>query len=289
MNPTRLPGADNYPILAPRVGLRFFETTQVRVLTGRTFTADEMAIGAPVVVVSEKYARDFWPGRSALGQNPSHAASNQPDAEVIGVVEDVPWSINPPRYFGAATTFRPLADRGQARLLARLSDPDATTLRLQDALVALDAGRRPRAMRISDYFAGSLQLHATLASIAGVVGALALMLAFIGLFGVTAFVVGLRRREIGIRLAIGAGRRDVVELVFRQGMRPVIIGLAAGLGLSMSGAQVFVEFLAGGVSPRDPAALASAVAVLLVAASIGVLVPARRVLGIQPTEVLREQ
>jgi predicted permease len=289
MNPTSLPGADNYPILAPRVGHRFFETTQVRVLTGRTFTADEMAIGAPVVVVSEKYARDFWPGRSALGQNPSHVASDQPDAEVIGVVEDVPWSINPPRYFGAATTFRPLADRGQARLLARLSDPDATTLRLQDALVALDARRRPRAMRISDYFAGSLQLHATLASIAGVVGALALMLAFIGLFGVTAFVVGLRRREIGIRLAIGAGRRDVVELVIRQGMRPVIIGLAAGLGLSMSGAQVFVEFLAGGVSPRDPAALASAVAVLLVAAGIGVLVPARRVLGIEPTEVLREQ
>jgi ABC-type antimicrobial peptide transport system permease subunit len=72
-------------------------------------------------------------------------------------------------------------------------------------------------------------------------------------------------------------------------MRPVIIGLAAGLGLSMSGAQVFVEFLAGGVSPRDPAALASAVAVLLVAAGIGVLVPARRVLGIEPTEVLREQ
>jgi ABC-type antimicrobial peptide transport system permease subunit len=71
-------------------------------------------------------------------------------------------------------------------------------------------------------------------------------------------------------------------------MRPVVIGLLAGLALAMAGAQVFTEFLAGGVSPRDPLAVGSAVAVLLVAAGIGVFVPARRVLGIQPTEVLRE-
>jgi predicted permease len=288
MNPTSLPGANNYPVLAPHVDHRFFETTQLRVLSGRVFTAEDLASGAAVLVVSEKYARAFWPGRNPLGQNPSRVASDQPDAEVIGVVEDVPWSINPPRYFGAATYFRPLTDRRQARLLVRMSDPSATMLALQEAIASLDPGRRPRAGRISDYFAGNLRLHATLASIAGILGAVALTLAVIGLFGVTAFVVGLRRREIGIRLAIGAGPRDVVALVFRQGIRPVVIGLLAGLALAMAGAQVFTEFLAGGVSPRDPLAVGSAVAVLLVAAGIGVFVPARRVLGIQPTEVLRE-
>jgi predicted permease len=288
-SPTSLPGADNYPVLVPRVDHRFFDATQVRVLSGRTFTAEEVSAGAPVVVVSEKYARAFWPGQNPIGQNPSHVARDQADADVIGVVEDVPWSINPPRYFGAATVFRPLADRGEARLLARVSDADAAMPVLQDALGAIDRGRRLRAFRISDRMTGNLRLHANLASIAGVLGALALTLAVIGLFGVTAFVVGLRRREIGIRLAIGAGRGDVVGLVFRQGMRPVVIGLGVGLALAMAGAQVFTGILAGGVGPRDPVALASAVALLLGAAGAGVFVPARRVLGIQPTEVLREQ
>jgi ABC-type antimicrobial peptide transport system permease subunit len=72
-------------------------------------------------------------------------------------------------------------------------------------------------------------------------------------------------------------------------MRPVIVGLSVGLALALGGVQVFSDILAGGVSPRDPIALASAVTVLLVAATIGVLVPARRVLGIPPTEVLRDQ
>jgi predicted permease len=288
-NPTSLPGLENYPVLVPRVDHGFFDVTQVRVLSGRTFSADEVARNAPVVVVSEKLARDFWPGRNPIGQNPSHVADDQPDAEVIGVVEDVPWSINPPRYFGAATMFRPLGGRGQARLLVRASDAAATMSVVRDAIGALDPGRRPRAVRVSDRLSGSLRLHAMFASIAGVLGMLALSLAFVGLFGVTAFVVGLRRREIGIRLAIGAGRRDVVGLVFRQGMRPVVVGLGVGLGLAVLGAQVFAGLLTGGVGPRDPIALASAVAALLVAGAIGVLVPARRVLAIEPTEVLREQ
>jgi predicted permease len=287
-NPTRLPGLPNYPVLVLRVDHRFFEATRVRVLSGRTFTADEVARAAPVVVVSEKYARDFWPGQSPLGKNPSHVARDQADGEVIGVVENVPWRINP-RSFGAATIFRPLADHDEARLLVRVSNADTAMSVLLQAIGAIDAGRRPLAIRISDRVTGSLRPHAMFASIAGVLGMLALSLAFIGLFGVTAFVVGLRRREIGIRLAIGAGRGDVVALVFRQGMRPVIVGLTVGLALALGGAQVFSGILAGGVGPRDPIALLSAVTVLLVAAAIGVLVPARRVLRIQPTEVLREQ
>ncbi|MEZ5317827.1 MAG: FtsX-like permease family protein [Vicinamibacterales bacterium] len=247
-----------------------------------------MATRAPVVVVSEKYARAFWPGLDPLGRRPSDVADDMPASEVIGVVEDVPWSINPPRYFGAAALFEPLSDRSRAELLVRMAGGSAPTSVLRDALGALDPGRRTRMIRIRDRMTGSLRLHAVFASVAGALGALALSLAFVGLFGVTAFVVGLRRREIGIRLAIGAARADVIGLVFREGMRPVVIGLAAGLALAMAGAQVFTGLLTGGVGPRDPAALVSAITVLLAAGAAGVFLPARRVLGIQPSEVLRE-
>ena len=132
-------------------------------------------------------------------------------------------------------------------------------------------------------------MHAMLAAVAGIIGLLALTLAFIGLFGVASFMVALRRREIGIRVAIGASAIDVVTLLFRDGMRPVIVGLVVGLSLAMAASRVFTEFLTGGVGPRDPIALGSALVVLLVAAAVGTLIPARRALGIQPTEVLRDE
>jgi ABC-type antimicrobial peptide transport system permease subunit len=108
-------------------------------------------------------------------------------------------------------------------------------------------------------------------------------------FGVTAFVVQTRRREIGIRLAIGASRTDVVMTMYRQGMGPVAIGVAVGLGLALVGSQVFSWALYAGTSPRDPFAFVGAAVVLLLATGAGVFIPARRAARVDPALSLRSE
>jgi ABC-type antimicrobial peptide transport system permease subunit len=143
------------------------------------------------------------------------------------------------------------------------------------ALVRDDLDRRLAAPRI-------------LAAIAGVVGGLALVLAIIGMLGVTFVIAGQRRREIGVRLAIGASRWEVIWMIFRQGMRPVVIGLVIGIGLALMGTRVIGSYLIGGVSARDPLAFVVAAAVLLTSAALGILIAAGRGARVDPVAVLRE-
>jgi ABC-type antimicrobial peptide transport system permease subunit len=126
---------------------------------------------------------------------------------------------------------------------------------------------------------------------AGVVLAIATMatsLAMVGIFGVVAYAVVQRRRETGIRIALGAGRRSVVALMIRFAMTPTLIGLAVGLGLSVAVSELLQGFLFV-VDPLDPATFAVAVLLFLAAATIAGVVPARRALGIDPMTVLREE
>ena len=118
-------------------------------------------------------------------------------------------------------------------------------------------------------------------------GALALVLAAIGLFGVMSYSVGRRTSEIGVRAALGAGRADVIRLVLRNGLRPVVAGLTIGLPLSIIAVRVLAHHL-NDIS-SDPASIAIAVAVLLAAAVAAVLIPARRAARIDPIRALREE
>ena len=168
---------------------------------------------------------------------------------------------------------------------------DGSRVRLQairEAAAALDNQRRPRVSTVADGLQRELQGPRLFASGAAVVGGLALTLAVIGIFGVTTFVVNQRRREISIRMAMGAGRGPVVRSVFRQGMRPVLIGLAIGLGLAFLGTQ-FIERALAGLNARDPVSVLAATSVLLTAASLGVLIPARKAAHVDPAVVLKEQ
>ena len=126
-----------------------------------------------------------------------------------------------------------------------------------------------------------------LASGAGALAAFALLLAVIGLAGATALAVSQRRREIGLRLALGSTTPEIVALLTMQGLVPVIVGLSVGLLAALGAGGVLAGVLIG-VGARDPVALASAIAVLLVAAVLAVALPARRAAGVDPARVLRE-
>jgi predicted permease len=277
-----------YPLVQNKCSPDYFEAAGFRLEQGRTFTVDEAQSNAPVAVITSTLARDFWPSGDALGSTLAQVKSSLKDVRVIGIVTDGAPKIWPPNYARAATIFRPLDDPELGRMIVRVSDGSRVPLHaIREAVGAVDNRRRPRVSTVADGLQRELQGPRLFASGAAVVGGLALTLAVIGIFGVTTFVVNQRRREISIRMAIGAGRGDVVRSVFRQGMRPVVIGLAVGLGLAFLGTQ-FIERALAGLSARDPVSVFAATSVLLTAASLGVLIPARKAANVDPAAVLKQ-
>ena len=126
-----------------------------------------------------------------------------------------------------------------------------------------------------------------LAALTGFVGIIAIVLCVIGLYGLTASVVGQRAREMGVRVAMGAGPRDLLRLLMWDSLRPVVLGLAVGAAAALLASRVVVAAMFFGVSPQDPLAFAGAAAILLAAAALAVLAPTRRAAAVDAAFVLR--
>jgi ABC-type antimicrobial peptide transport system permease subunit len=159
---------------------------------------------------------------------------------------------------------------------------------VQEALKALDPTVRPRVTFVEDGVREQLRTPRALATLAALLGATALGLAVVGLFGVTAFVVDLRRHEMSVRLALGATARSVIGLLLRDCLRPVVIGGALGLVLAPIGARL-IRAAFFGVSPYDPVAVIGSILLLGTAAVAAVLMPARRAAGIDPVTALKAE
>ena len=165
-------------------------------------------------------------------------------------------------------------------------DPRPLLKSVQDALQALDPSVRATAALTVDGLRQELEGPKTLALLAILVSATAVGLAVIGLFGVTAFVVAQRTHEITVRRALGAGDGQLLTLLLRESLRPVIIGLACGLLMSLLGGRVIQSVLYN-VSSRDPIAIIAAVVILLAAATAAVFLPVRRATQVSPAQLLK--
>jgi len=268
-----------------RTSPEYFATIGVPVLRGRTFTSDEAARHDPVVVISAALARSLWNSADPVGDTLTRPGREP--AQVIGVVADV---IDHWRHPGAGSIYMPLADgdtRGVAKLLIRTKGDAASSLRpLQAAVGAAEPELKLNWALAVSQMDEQLQAGRIIAILMSVLGGLALGLAVIGIFGVTACAVHHRVPEIGIRMAIGATTPDILRLLVRDAMTPVAIGLAGGLAVALVDGQFFSAVLYG-VSPRDPIALGAAVAVLMASAGVAVIMPARRAARVDPASVLR--
>lgn len=280
-----------YQVIENRTTAEYFETIGYRVVQGRTYTADEVAGRARVMVISDTLARDFYPDGDAVGASYARVdARYLSDFQIIGVVVEAAPKIWSPNYSGAATIYRPISDLETARMVYRVRAATASPASaVQQSLNAVDPLRLPKVWSVREGIDEEFRGPRLFASVAGLLGAFALVLAVIGVFGVTAFVVGQRRREIGIRLALGAGPSAVVRTIFGQGVRPIAIGLVVGLGLALLASPIVGKLLAAGVSARDPLSFAAAIAVLGAAAGAGVWIPARRAARVDPVNVLKAQ
>lgn len=270
-------------------GPGYFETLGIAVRRGRTFAESDEAGAAPVAIVNETMARRFWPDGDPIGSMIRMVEEGR-EGEVIGVVADVPSfypgeAVDPVAYFpnrqytrwGTAVLVRTDRDGGPAPdvLAAALTraDPD---LRAGGVATMEEAvGRRLVGPRFNLLLVGGLAF-------------VALVLAAVGLYGVIAFTVGLRRHEIGIRMALGARREQVLRAILREGAALVAAGLVVGLLATAASSRLLAGMLFG-IAPGDPVALLATVLLLLVVGLAASLVPARRASRADPLSALREE
>lgn len=263
----------------------YFETLRVPLLAGRTFTAADRAGAPPVLIVNQTLAERVWPGQSPLGRR---LAMGDEEREVVGVVaagkyesyrdEDVVFMYFPfgQRYSGTMTVHaRARAEPGAAIRAMRLElaalDPD---IALEDA--------EP----LSNTMAFFLFPQRMAGGLIGVFGLLGLLLAAIGIYGILAYHVAQRTREIGIRMALGARRPDVVRLVVRGGLTLVSIGLAVGLAAAFAATRLLQSLLYG-VTPTDPMTFIGVPLLLVLVALLASYLPARRATRVDPMVALR--
>jgi putative ABC transport system permease protein len=280
---------DRVLVLVNPISVGYFETVGIPIVRGRAFTRTD-TVGAPqVVVINETMGQRFWPGQDPIGKR--FKFFGDPDyTTVVGVARNA-------KYLGIAENPTPFIYEALAQnytpglTLHVRTDSDASHLAsaVRHELAQIDPKLSLFNVRtVEEQVALSLQPLETNALLLGGFGLLALLLASIGLYGVTSYAVSQRTREIGVRMALGANPASVLTLVLGRGMLLVCGGVAAGLAVALVSAGVLRSLVAG-ISPRDPVTFASTAAVLIVVALVANYLPARRATRIDPLVALRTE
>jgi putative ABC transport system permease protein len=275
----------------------WFATYGTRLIAGRDIDARDTATAPHVALVNEAFVRRFFPGRNAVGgtiEYPSGTSQHTPPSLIVGVVEDAVYrNLREPI---RPTLYQPLAQYDATRfplpsasisVRAAAGSPSQLSRSVASALTSMDRDLAFTFRPLADQINASLIQERMVAMLSGFFGGLALLLAALGLYGVTSYAVSRRRAEIGIRMALGAAPSGVVRLVLTRVTALVAIGVAVGAGVSVW-ASKFVATLLFGLEPRDPATLLGAASILAAIGAIAGWLPAYRASRIDPAEVLRE-
>jgi predicted permease len=285
----RLGGQDQFfPLYYNDVSPTYFSLTGIPIVRGRAFTEADTAEGSRTIIVTEATARRFWPGLDPIGQTIEFPVSNVETVarEVVGIARDT--QIKRIGEVPSIYAYLPPTTNSQPRLqLLAKSDVGfaATASSIRDIARDLDPALVVRVAPLEDNLDLWRSLAGLSSALATALGTLALILAAVGIYGVVAYSVGRRAREIGIRIALGANARGVVALMLKRTMRPVVIGAIVGVAAAVGVSQILSSVLFG-VSPVDPIALLAAVLVVAgVAVAAGTL-PARRAARVDPSSTL---
>lgn len=269
------------------VGPDYFETMRIPIVAGRAFQTSDREDAAPVAIINETFSRRFWPGADPIGKEIS---LGQKRLRIIGVARNGKYRRlwEEPRlhvYFPHAQNYS-----ANMQLILRMNgNRDVALAALSREIRALDENLPvTQAIAVKERIGISLTPQRVAAAVAGTLGVTGLLLAGIGLYGVIAFSVSQRTREIGIRAALGAQKRDVLALVLRQGA----LLAAAGLGLGVAVSLLATRFLASmlyGVRAHDPATFLLVGLLLMGVALLASYLPARRAARVDPMVALRQQ
>ncbi|MCU0634988.1 MAG: ABC transporter permease [Gemmatimonadaceae bacterium] len=268
----------------------FFETMQLRLVRGRALSEQDTPASQPVAVVDERMAERLWPGQSALGKRLRIGSDTAALREVVGVTRTIRTGslADPPE--GLVLVPLPLSQPSEApvSLVVRTAgSPGAMLGALRALFESMDANLSLQdLMTYEQLVARSADGQRAAASLLGILGGLALMLAGLGLYGVTSHGVTSRTREIGIRMSLGARRAQIQRMVVRESVRLTAIGVVLGVLLSLALARLIAAFLFG-LAATDGVTFVVAAVVLCVVAAVASFVPARRAASVDPLIAMR--
>ena len=268
----------------------YFSALQIPLLNGRLFTRDDRAGHPKIVIISHQLEREYFSGESPLGKHLHVAAGGDVDYEIVGVVGDTLHQVDQP---SRPTMYLPVLSgdiHGGVTLVVRTaSDPLAFSVPVQKKIAELDPELPVSdVLTIPQIIERSLGNASLIASLVLAFAVLSLMLASIGLYGVLSYLTTQRTGEIGVRMALGAQRSEVVRLMLGDGLRPALHGLLLGLAAS-SVAVHLIQSMLYETKPLDPAIFATVAATQLMVAALASLVPAWRASRIDPMQALRTE
>jgi predicted permease len=274
-----------------RVAVNFFDTMGIPLLAGRGFTAADNNLAAPrIAVINEAAVRKFFPNESPLGRRFGSTPETSGQIEVIGVVRDAKY--NSVREDAPATMYVPFAQSpvgGMAFEVRTAGDPASTVGAIREAVRQADPN--VPLMNVStqlEAIEARFAQERLFAQAYALFGGLALLVAAVGLFGVMSYSVARRVNEIGVRMALGARRLDVVGMIMRESIVLVGAGVLIGIGAALASGRLVATLLFG-LQPTDAGTIALAVAVLLTVSTLAGYLPARRAAGVDPMVALRAE
>jgi predicted permease len=266
----------------------FFETVGIPLLNGREFGGQDQEKSAPVTVVNRAFALRFFPGQNPVGRT---FRTSDARLEIVGIIGDAKYGNvrEEPRPMFYLPLFQHLEERPYQLHVRTTSESAAAIAAIRHEIEAVDQDISiGRVRTISQVVHDLLQHDRLFAILAGAFGLLALLLTSIGIYGVVAYNVARRAAEIGLRMALGAQRSDVIWMVMRETLLVLAAGVALGLPAAVAAAHLLRSLLFG-LGPSDPASIVWAVATLAVASAFAGFLPARRAALLSPSDALRQQ
>jgi macrolide transport system ATP-binding/permease protein len=269
------------------VSPEFFGVLGLSIVSGRTFTRAELDRGARAAIVTEATATRFWPGQDPVGRTIVAASSPETVLEIVGVVRDAHVS----NVANTESTYLylpagPSVQRRLALLVRGETDFEPLARSIRSTTEMLDAGLLAQVQPLGANLDFWRTVSRSVATLAGSLSALALVLASIGVYGVVSYIVIRRRREVGIRMALGASARAVQALVLRETLRPVGVGVLVGVLAAGASSQLLERSLFG-ISPFDPIAFVASAIFMLTVATMATVLPTRNALKVDPVTALR--
>jgi len=281
--------SDRLQVIYYYAGPDFFRTLQTPLLEGRELTWRDIPDSPPVVVINRATANHLFPNEDALGKRIAQGP-NGPWLQIVGIVENGKYrSLNDEHQLAV---FWPMLQRYQSTttLVARSQlPPDQLINTLRTAVRGMDATMPLYDVAtLEDHLALPLTPARLAATILAAFGFSAVILAAIGVYGAVAYAVARRTREIGIRVAIGASRKDVLNLVMHRTATVLAVGTLLGTAAALVAGR-FVSTILYGVNPKDPSTYTLAILLMTTVALVACLIPAKRALAVDPADALREE
>jgi putative ABC transport system permease protein len=281
---------DNVTVFATHIDEHYVATMGLTLLRGRNFTVGDNATTPRVAIVNEQFAKHYWPNQDPIGKRLRLTDQDRSWVQVVGLVKMSKYLFiaEPPTDF-LYLPYRQKPVQRMAFIVQSVGEPASLASPLRDVVHGLDASLPVFNVRTMEalYRIRAISVFHVLIGTVAALGLMGLGLAIVGLYGLVAYAASRRTREIGIRIAIGADARDVLQLVLRQGVLLAVAGLAVGLVASVGTGALLRAAFPSGDNQRDVASLLIVIPIVLAVTSLAAFIPAWRASRINPTQALR--